>query len=234
MEIYIAKSGHETGPFTWEQVQPMLDSGMISLTDSLWHEELPDWIPVHRFLNVRPPPPPEDPQSKPGLPEISPFAPPAPAAIQADPRIVAPASHSGELASFGRRMGAAIIDSVIWLFVTSLTAGLLLEFLFEEKLGLVSALSTNRIAWITGVVVGWLYSAGMECSAAKGTLGKIAFGLVVNDKKGGKLDFFDTSARYVGKWLVPATVGLSFLPCAWTEWKQALHDLICGAVVVRK
>jgi hypothetical protein len=55
MEIYIVKSGKETGPFTKEQITPMLDSGMVALTDLLWHEGLAGWIPVHQFLGVRPP-----------------------------------------------------------------------------------------------------------------------------------------------------------------------------------
>lgn len=57
MEIYIAKSGKEAGPFTKEQVAGMLDSGMVARGDSVWHEGLPAWIPVHEFLGVRPPVP---------------------------------------------------------------------------------------------------------------------------------------------------------------------------------
>lgn len=56
-EIYIAKGGRESGPFTPEQLPSMLDSGMLCLTDSVWHQDLPSWIPVHQFLNVRPPVP---------------------------------------------------------------------------------------------------------------------------------------------------------------------------------
>jgi hypothetical protein len=55
MEIYIAKSGKEAGPFTKEGIASMLDSGMVTLTDLVWHKDLPDWIPVHEFLKDRPP-----------------------------------------------------------------------------------------------------------------------------------------------------------------------------------
>lgn len=55
MEIYIGKSGKKTWPFTKEQITPMLDSGMVALTDLLCHEGLVGWIPVHQFLGVRPP-----------------------------------------------------------------------------------------------------------------------------------------------------------------------------------
>lgn len=55
MEIFIAKSGSEAGPFTDDQIKPMHASGMLELTDSVWHQGLPGWIPVHEFLNIRPP-----------------------------------------------------------------------------------------------------------------------------------------------------------------------------------
>ena len=55
MQIYIAKSGQQTGPFSLEQLQSMLGSGMVTLTDSAWHEGLESWLPLHQVLNVSPP-----------------------------------------------------------------------------------------------------------------------------------------------------------------------------------
>src|SRR6478752_3968098 len=57
MEIYVAKSGKESGPFTKEQLASMLESDMVAKGDLVWHEGLPEWIPVHQFLGVRPPVP---------------------------------------------------------------------------------------------------------------------------------------------------------------------------------
>lgn len=54
MQIYIAKSGHQTGPFAEEQVNSMLTAGMVELADLAWHEGLPDWIPLHQVLNISP------------------------------------------------------------------------------------------------------------------------------------------------------------------------------------
>ena len=53
----IAKAGKETGPFTKDQIASMTESGMVSLSDSVWHEGMGDWTPVHQFLGVRPPVP---------------------------------------------------------------------------------------------------------------------------------------------------------------------------------
>jgi len=41
MRIFLVKSGKEIGPFSEEQIQSMLNAGMIALTDSAWHEGLP-------------------------------------------------------------------------------------------------------------------------------------------------------------------------------------------------
>jgi|SRR6185436_14288661 len=69
MEIYIAKSGQKTGPFSEEQIQSMLKSGMIGLADSAWHEGMSSWIPLHQVLKVCPPIP-QASQSQ--IPETSP------------------------------------------------------------------------------------------------------------------------------------------------------------------
>jgi len=54
MQLYIAKSGQQTGPFSTEQLESMLNSGMIALDDSAWHEGLTDWQPLHQILNIAP------------------------------------------------------------------------------------------------------------------------------------------------------------------------------------
>ncbi len=49
--IFIAKSGKATGPFSEDQINSMLDSGMVSLADSSWHEGLTEWQPLQQVLN---------------------------------------------------------------------------------------------------------------------------------------------------------------------------------------
>lgn len=213
MEIYIAKSGCESGPFTEDQIQPMLRSGMLELTDKLWHKELTGWIPVHQFLKVSPP----IPNSESGVVPV-----------------VKPQNRSGELATFGRRLGASFIDGIVWLISTSVVSALLVNLLFGERIIYTSYTETDRIFWIVGLIVGWLYSSLMESSSHRASLGKMVFALVVTKKDGTMLNFWQATRRYAGKWLMPATLGISFLSCGWTEWKQALHDMIAGTIVVRK
>lgn len=55
MEIYVAKSDQQTGPFSEQQIESMLNSGMIVLTDLAWHAGLSDWVPLHQVLKVSAP-----------------------------------------------------------------------------------------------------------------------------------------------------------------------------------
>jgi len=54
MQIFIAKDKQQTGPFSEEQVQAMVASGMVSHSDLAWHEGLSGWIPLNQVLNVNP------------------------------------------------------------------------------------------------------------------------------------------------------------------------------------
>lgn len=57
MDIYIAKDGNESGPYTAEQVESLHRAGMLSLTDFVWHDGMDGWTAVHRYLGLRPPVP---------------------------------------------------------------------------------------------------------------------------------------------------------------------------------
>ena len=75
----------------------------------------------------------------------------------------------------------------------------------------------------------WLYWALMESSAWQATLGKKLFGLKVTDLQGRRISFARASGRYFGK-----IVFVGFIMVAFTEKKQALHDMIAGCLVVKK
>jgi len=57
MEIYIAKEGNESGPYTADQVETLHRAGMLHPNDLIWHQGMEDWTSVHRFLGLRPPVP---------------------------------------------------------------------------------------------------------------------------------------------------------------------------------
>ena len=80
----------------------------------------------------------------------------------------------------------------------------------------------------------WLYFAIMESSAKQGTLGKMAVGLVVTDKRGKRLTFGRATGRYFAKWISGKILIIGYIMAAFTEKKQALHDIIAGTMVYQR
>jgi uncharacterized RDD family membrane protein YckC len=74
----------------------------------------------------------------------------------------------------------------------------------------------------------------MESSKYQATVGKLALGLIVTDMNGGKLDFVKALIRNVSKIVSTITLLIGYIIAAFTEKKQALHDIIAGTLVVKK
>ncbi len=131
-----------------------------------------------------------------------------------------------EYAGFWMRVAAYIIDAILIAIVTQLIASGLSMVL---DLGVAAVANT-----LIGLVGTWLYYALMEASENQGTLGKMALGIKVTDVEGKRIGFGRATGRHFAKFVSNLTLGIGFLMIAWTEKKQGLHDLIAGALVVRK
>ena len=84
------------------------------------------------------------------------------------------------------------------------------------------------------IVVAIVYYAIMEASRHQGSLGKLALELKVTDAQGGRLSFSKSVIRKASKLLSAALLLLGDLAAAFTRRKQALHDLIAGAFVLKR
>ncbi|NII10597.1 RDD family protein [Oleiagrimonas sp. C23AA] len=82
------------------------------------------------------------------------------------------------------------------------------------------------------LLVGWLYYAFMESSSRQATLGKMALGLLVTDEAGRRIGFGRATGRYFGMLVSWLTLTIGFMLAGWTARKQALHDMMAGALVV--
>lgn len=91
----------------------------------------------------------------------------------------------------------------------------------------------NGLGNIIGIVVGWLYCALQESSAAQATIGKKAMGLRVTDEAGNRISFGRASGRHFGKIISSLLLLIGFLMQPFTKKKQALHDLMAGTLVVK-
>jgi uncharacterized RDD family membrane protein YckC len=153
-------------------------------------------------------------------------------------------------AGFWLRLGALIIDAIVVsivefvVFVPLLSAlglgfiGAMSEMDTDEPgniVGLVAAVVAAAGAyWILATAIQILYFSIMESSNSQATLGKMAMGIKVTDMQGGRLDFTRAFLRNLCKLISNFTMLIGYLMAGFTEKRQALHDLIAGALVVKK
>lgn len=78
-----------------------------------------------------------------------------------------------------------------------------------------------------------LYYSLMESSKYQATLGKMALGLKVTDMDGNRLDFGRAFLRQIGKILSTIIFFIGYIMAGLSAKKQALHDMIAGALVVK-
>jgi uncharacterized RDD family membrane protein YckC len=94
------------------------------------------------------------------------------------------------------------------------------------------------VAWFFGflgiTIVSWLYYALMESSSKRATLGKMAIGIEVTDMDGGRISFGRATGRFFAKYISGAILYIGYLMAAFTQQKQALHDILAGCLVVNK
>lgn len=81
--------------------------------------------------------------------------------------------------------------------------------------------------------ISWLYFALLEASPKMATVGKMAVGAKVVDVNGNRISFGRATVRYLAKLVLT----IIFLPgcifAAFTDRKQALHDLVAKTLVIR-
>ncbi len=87
---------------------------------------------------------------------------------------------------------------------------------------------------LIGIVVNVLYFTLMEASKFQATVGKMALGLKVTDTNGGRIDFVKSLLRQIGKYVSGIIFMIGYIMAAFTEKKQALHDMIASTLVVKK
>jgi uncharacterized RDD family membrane protein YckC len=153
-------------------------------------------------------------------------------------------------AGFWLRFVALIIDAIVIsiiefvVFVPLLSAvglgfiGAISEMDAEEPgniVGLIAAVVAAAGAyWILAKAIQILYYSIMESSNSQATLGKMAMGIKVTDMQGGRLDLTSAFLRNLCKLISDFTMFIGYIMAGFTEKRQALHDLIAGALVVKK
>ena len=142
---------------------------------------------------------------------------------------------------FWKRFVAMVIDGVVFApigFLLLIPIGIS-GFLQHANTFLREGLPATLIASLIGVgiiwLIGhWLYFTLMESSRYQGTLGKMTMDAKVTDLNGNRISFARANGRFFGKWISQAMFNIGFLMAAFTEKKQALHDILAGCLVIQK
>lgn len=159
---------------------------------------------------------------------------------------IALASTAYELASFWRRLGASLIDGVVWSFVTwPLQFGFQFAVMRSVPAGIGNGDELPSI-----VVFDWLASAfdsilfaiafyslavaliSIGFEAVGWTPGKLALGIRVLRSDGHAPGAVHGAARYIGKAVSGAVLFLGYLWAAWDPQRQAWHDKFADTYVV--
>ena len=139
-----------------------------------------------------------------------------------------------EYAGFWRRFVAYIIDTIVMyivmipLFMIFGAAGSLTGSTQPDEVG-----AGFWIAYLLTIVLQWLYFAVMESSSRQATLGKMALGIVVTGEDGQRISFGRATGRFFGKILSGLILLIGYIMAAFTERKQALHDMLASTLVLK-
>jgi uncharacterized RDD family membrane protein YckC len=245
---YYAKNNQQFGPVSAEAVQSMARSGEIGPADLVWRAGMTDWQAASSVLDfdqlvgaaATAPSRAPDPGPAPLDPD-NPFA--APRSEMAPEAFDAPQVAFHGYAGFWKRLVAAFLDGII-LGAASyavLLILMLLAFAIAFALDLeggdfpdAAFISAMVVYYILALALPWLYEAYMASSSKQATVGKMALGIIVTDLYGRRITFGRATGRYFAKFLSSLTLLIGYLMAAFTERKQALHDMVAGTLVVNR
>jgi uncharacterized RDD family membrane protein YckC len=144
----------------------------------------------------------------------------------------APILTLGDYAGFWLRFAALMIDMVIFFVFNAIVLGILgINFInsSDPEAALTGVLGYYGIIQIGAI----LYFTLMESSAWQATLGKRAVGIIVTDLNGQRISFPRALGRYFGKILSGIVLLIGYIMAAFTDRKQALHDLVASTLVIK-
>jgi uncharacterized RDD family membrane protein YckC/Tfp pilus assembly major pilin PilA len=122
-------------------------------------------------------------------------------------------------AGFWRRAAAAILDGLV-LAIPNVIIDLVMP--------------DGVVQLLVSIIVNCAYYAGFHSSSSQATPGKKAFGIKVTDREGGRINLGRAIGRYIATLLSIIILGIGVLLAAFTQKRQALHDMICNTLVVNR
>ncbi len=262
-EWYYADAAQQRhGPLAAADLQQRFQRGEIGLSTLVWREGLSEWRTLAEFvdeLGLTQAPAPaiapievdrETPSPPPAATVPDAWTAPAPA-VAASP-YAAPSAvldggarvvGGGEVvqAGFWKRVAAYLIDAfLVGIVANVIQFVVMLGFFgitgfgkqpdFSTAAGIVMLL----LLYLLPMAIAALYYGLFHASTKQATLGKMAVGIKVVRTDGSRITVSRGVGRYFGFMLSSLTLGIGLLMAAFTERKQALHDMLCDTLVVDK
>lgn len=229
---YFVEGSERRGPIDEAALAQQLQSGALPADTLVWRDGMSDWLPASQIS------------------ELS-----AGTAGYAEPAAVAAAPVGGfdpyaqehigvqyvTYAGFWKRFVAYFIDTVILFFASGC-----LQFGMGMVLGLVLTtgggdvnnpdvqLGFQAIGTLIGIAAAWAYFALFESSQYQATPGKMVLQIKVTDLEGNRISLARATGRHFAKILSGIIFLIGYIMAAFTEKKQALHDILAGCLVINK
>ena len=127
-----------------------------------------------------------------------------------------------------------MIYSGFWLRVAALFIDMLILLPFSLVFRYIE--NQPQLVWVGflgSMAMVWFYFAFFESGNWQATPGKRLMSIKVTNLSGEKIQFWRASARYFAKFLSSLIFCIGYLMAAFTQRKQALHDMICETLVIR-
>lgn len=257
-EWYYAEGQQRQGPLAITEIRQRFQRGQLTLDTLVWREGMGQWAPLRQMVDELGLQTLADASTAtasggfdlrndyaaidngtaplPGTGSLSSSPYDAPAAGGGDH--VQPV-QGGEVvyAGFWKRFAAYLIDYFVLLIPSALVGGVLGAVLGagmgaagsgETAIELVAQL----ISGLASLAISAGYYGWFHASRGGATLGKMAIGIKVVRGNGDRLTLGRSIGRYFATILSSLTLLIGFLMAAFTDRKQALHDLICDTLVV--
>lgn len=125
-------------------------------------------------------------------------------------------------ASFGARLGAALIDGIILAVIQAIVIGVIGHGDFQNP---------GLLPRLVSFLIQLAYFTLMETSEKQGTVGKVLVGIKVGDEYGNRISYGQAIGRYFGKLLSTVILLIGYLMVIWDVKKQALHDKLANTYV---
>ncbi|MEN5264878.1 RDD family protein [Stenotrophomonas sp. TWI587] len=253
-EWYFADGQERQGPLSADDMRQRFQQGEIALTTLVWREGFAQWAPlseavdelqlqhlasaastVGNGIDLRGDYTAIDNGTAPlpgtGGGTYSPYTAPAAATGYASTAVVS--GQDVVYAGFWKRYAAYFIDYIL-LTVVTLPLSMIINVMGVSSGNEGVQVALTLVVMLLSMVISIGYYAGFHASRGGATLGKMAVGIKVVRGNGERISFLRAFCRYLATIVSSLILMIGFIMAAFTERKQALHDMMCDTLVVDK